>query len=97
MSAEPMKYNFIFSQLAHIYFLGEAERIIVDTKGHSDFGHISGNKLNIPDRALTELDRLRCTVYNIDHACQIVPNGSYKKNTLGEVKRNEAFNGLKLN
>lgn len=81
--------------------MGEPERIIVDSKGHSDYAQLENveNILDkIPSRGLTELDRLGWVVQNgIENCCQIVPQGSYKKNTLGEVKRNEAFNGLKLN
>lgn len=83
--------------------MGEAEHIICDKNFHSEYAHIDPNTNidiwggKIPARGLTELDRLRYTVSSIDKGCSIVPQGSYKKNTLGEVKRNEAFNGLKLN
>ena len=50
-----------------------------------------------PQKPVTELDRLSFVVHSIDKNCQIFPLGAYKKNTLGEVKKNEAFSGLKLN
>jgi len=75
--------------------LGEPERIVVDSKCFSEYAHLQG-EFKIPARGLTELDRLSAVVSCIDCQCSIVPQGAYKKNTLGEVKRNEAFNGLNL-
>lgn len=48
----------------------------------------------MPTKPVTELDRLSYVVNCIDQACTLYPLGAYKKNTLGEVKRNEAFCGL---
>jgi hypothetical protein len=77
------------------YFFGEHERLLVDTRGFSPFVHLVGN-YPTPCKPITELDRLSFVVHSIDNSCQIFPLGAYKKNTLGEVKRNEAFSGLKL-
>lgn len=77
------------------YFFGEHERLLVDTRGFSPFVHLVGNN-PAPCKPITELDRLSFVVHSIDNSCQIFPLGAYKKNTLGEVKRNEAFSGLKL-
>ena len=49
---------------------------------------------NIPERGLTELDRLAYVVTQIDSDCFIVPRGSVKKIPLNEVRKNEAFRGL---
>ena len=51
----------------------------------------------IPAKGLTEQDRLSYVVNTIERQCQIVPVGSFKKNTLKEVKVNEAFTGLNYN
>jgi radial spoke head protein 9 len=48
----------------------------------------------MPAIGLTELDRLSYVINAIENQCQIVPCGSYKKNTLGEVLPNDAFAGL---
>ena len=50
----------------------------------------------MPENGLTELDRLSYVIHSIERQCQIVPVGSYKKNTLGEVCVNDAFKGLKF-
>ena len=36
-------------------------------------------------------------VNSIERQCQVVPVGSFRKNTLGYVQRNEAFRGLRVN
>ena len=41
------------------------------------------------------MDRLSHVVHQIDSDCHIVPKGSVKKIPLNEVRRNEAFRGLK--
>jgi radial spoke head protein 9 len=45
---------------------------------------------------ITELDRLSYTVHQIDSSCTLVPIGSFKKNTLGEITKNEAFDGISI-
>ena len=45
---------------------------------------------------ITELDRLSFTVHQIDVACTLVPVGALKKNTLGEITKNEAFDGISI-
>jgi hypothetical protein len=45
---------------------------------------------------LTELDRLSYTVHEIDCQCTVVPVGSYKKTPLGEITRNDAWEGCMM-
>ena len=52
-------------------------------------------KVRIPARGITELDRLSHVVHQIDNDCHIVPKGAIKKIPLKELRRNEAFKGLK--
>lgn len=52
-------------------------------------------KVQIPARGLTELDRLSYIVHQVDNDCHLVPRGSIKKTPLNELRRNEAFRGLK--
>ena len=49
----------------------------------------------LPANGITELERLSYVAHMIDRQCQIVPVGSWRKNTLGYVQPNEAFRGLK--
>ena len=93
-------------ELAHIFnqiqtfFTGESERQIVSSTGSSDQVTLrpgSFKSEDIPAKGLTEQDRLSYVVNTIERQCQIVPVGSFKKNTLKEVKINEAFTGLKFN
>ena len=53
------------------------------------------SKVKIPNKGLTELDRLAYVVQQIDSDCQIVPRGAIKKTPLDEISKNEAFKGLK--
>jgi radial spoke head protein 9 len=53
------------------------------------------SKVKIPAKGLTELDRLAYVVQQIDSDCQIIPRGAVKKTPLEEVRKNEAFKGLK--
>lgn len=67
--------------------------------GFSVYGSLSMQGVDMkamPANGLSELDRLSFVVNSIEHQCQIVPTGSYKKNTLGEVMPNDAFSGLQL-
>jgi hypothetical protein len=68
---------------------------LVDGKGFSPYVQICPTA-TIPARGITELDRLAYVVRSIEFNCQIAPIGSFKKNTLGEISRNEAFNGLDM-
>ena len=47
----------------------------------------------IPQRGVTELDRLAFIVHEIDYTCFIVPKGAFKMTPIHEVRRNEAFVG----
>jgi radial spoke head protein 9 len=67
--------------------------------GFSPFGHMNIQGVDMramPANGLTELDRLQFVVHSIDNNCQIIPNGAFKKNTLGEVSPNDAFSGLEV-
>ena len=82
------------------FFTGESERKIVDSQGFSDQIMLRPGSFKpeeLPAGGITEQDRLSFVVNSIENYCQIVPVGSYKKNTLGEVSQNEAFRGLKYN
>lgn len=52
-------------------------------------------EITVPKRDLTELDRLTFVVYAIENDCQICPVGSFKMTSEHQVRRNEAFCGLK--
>ena len=41
------------------------------------------------------MDRQSHVVHQIDHDCHIVPKGALKKTPMKEIRRNEAFKGLK--
>ena len=97
--------NYIFAQLpapvkAHdadfnklqTYFTGEFDRIIIS--GGTE-GTVIDSDLILPPKHVTELDRLAWTVHQIEHDCQVVPQGAFKMTPLREVRRNEAFKGLK--
>ena len=80
-------------------FSGEFDKIIVSGKGTSDLTFIDAGLLSsvkLPPKGLTELDRLSYVVNQIDSDCQIVPRGAVKKTPLEEVRKNEAFKGLKI-
>ena len=79
-------------------FTGEAERQIVDSQGFSDQMRLrtdSFDQNSLPAGGITEQDRLSYVVACIEQQCQIVPVGSYRKNTLACVQINDAFRGLK--
>ena len=78
-------------------FTGEFENVIVQSNGVSEIVYTNKEMLaccNIPERGLTELDRLAYVVTQIDSDCFIVPRGSMKKIPLNEIRKNEAFRGL---
>jgi len=78
-------------------FTGEIERQIVDCEGFSDQVRLltgSFDPAKLPTNGITEQDRLSYVVNCIETQCQIVPVGSYRKNTVGCVQMNEAFKGL---
>lgn len=79
-------------------FTGEFEKTIVHSNGSSECLFIEADlfsKVQVPPRGLTELDRLSYVVHQIDHDCHVVPRGAVKKTPLKELRRNEAFKGLK--
>lgn len=88
----------IFFQI-QTFFTGESDRVVVDAQGHSDFCRLREGTYDVktlPACGLTEQDRLSTMIHCINNNCTIVPKGSYKKNTLGEVHINEAFRGLDI-
>jgi hypothetical protein len=67
--------------------------------GFSAFGHLNISGIDMkkmPANGLTELDRLCHAVHSIESACQIVPCGSYMKNTNQEIQKNDAFTGCSI-
>ena len=50
----------------------------------------------VPAKNLTELDRLACTVRNIEQMCGAVPKGSIKYTPLQKMSANEGFKGLSV-
>lgn len=80
-------------------FTGEFDKVVVSAHGVSEQAFIPKEVLAttpIPMRGLTELDRLSFVVQQIEHDCQIVPKGALKMTPLNELRKNEAFRGLKL-
>ena len=87
LGAPKMELAPILDQL-QVMFCGESERQIIDEQGHSDQVRLEPGSCEpgtIPAGGITELDRLSYTVACIENKCQIVPVGSYRKNTLGCV------------
>lgn len=79
-------------------FTGEFEKVIVKADGVSPFVHVDEflrEQIKIPTNGITELDRLSYVVHQVDDDCSIVPMGAVKKTPLNEVRKNEAFKGLK--
>ena len=80
-------------------FTGESERRIVDRDSSNDAVRLRDGSFDpesLPANGLTEQDRLSYVVSSIEHQCQVVPVGSFRKNNLGYVQKNEAFRGLKI-
>ena len=93
-----MQFASIFEQFQTM-FTGESERQLVDCNGFSDQVRLRENSVDVaslPPQGLTEQERLSYVVHAIERQCQIVPVGSYKKNTLGYVQKNDAFRGMRL-
>ena len=87
----------LFDQIQTI-FTGEFNKVIIKANGVSDFLNVDKEllaRVSIPARGITELDRLSHVVHQIDSDCQIVPRGAIKKTPLKEIRKNEAFRGLK--
>lgn len=79
-------------------FTGEFDKVIIQHNGSSQYVFADKEllaKVRIPERGITELDRLSHVVNQIDSDCHIVPKGSLKKTPLKETRINEAFRGLK--
>ena len=51
--------------------------------------------MKIPKRNLTEVDRLTAVVLAIENDCQLCPAGAFRMTPEHQLKRNEAFSGLK--
>ena len=88
----------VFDQIQAI-FTGEFDKIIVQPNGVSNYVFVDKeivSKAKIPGRGLSELDRLSYVVNQVDSDCQLVPRGALKMTPLRELRKNEAFRGLKL-
>lgn len=71
--------------------------IIVHKDGRSDLVRLDSNCMQYTEnRDITELDRLSYTVHQIEGRCQVVPIGSLKKTPLGEITRNDAWEGVMM-
>ena len=87
----------LFDQIQTV-FTGEFEKVIVKADGVSQFVYVDDflrAQIKIPANGITELDRLSYVVHQVDADCTIVPMGAVKKTPLNEVRKNEAFCGLK--
>ena len=76
------------------YFTGEFDRVIVKATGPGVVIDPAAG-LVMPPKNVTELDRLSYVIHQIENDCQAVPKGAMKFTPLREVRRNEAFRGLK--
>lgn len=75
---------------------GEFDRVVIQSDGHSDLlNREICLQYELPFRGVTELDRLSHLVFSVENDCQVVPAGSCKLTPIKELKRNEAFKGLK--
>ena len=45
----------------------------------------------MPEKGITELDRLSYVVNTIESTCHLVPAGAFKLTPIHEMRRNEAF------
>jgi radial spoke head protein 9 len=52
-------------------------------------------EIKIPPKDLTELDRLAYVVFAIENDCMLAPVGAFKMTPTHQVRRNEAFKGLR--
>ena len=86
-----MQFTSIFEQVQTM-FTGESECRIVSAQGFSDQVRLREDSFDADALAacngLTEQDRLSYVVNSIERQCQIVPIGSFRKNTLGCVQKN---------
>lgn len=76
------------------YFTGEYDRVIIKASGPGVVIDPAAG-LVMPPKNITELDRLAYVVRQIENDCQVVPKGAMKFTPLREVRRNEAFKGLR--
>jgi radial spoke head protein 9 len=53
-------------------------------------------EIKVPAKELTEIDRVRFVVCAIENDCQVAPSGAFKMTAHHQLRRNEAFQGLKL-
>ena len=82
-------------------FTGESECCVVNAQGFSEQVRLREDSFDAEAlsqaNGLSEQDRLSYVVNSIERQCQVVPIGSFRKNTLGCVQKNEAFRGLRFN
>jgi radial spoke head protein 9 len=77
-------------------FTGEFDRIVIEGNGRSELIELDSNHgLELPKRGVTELDRLSYLVNAVDQDCFLIPQGSFKMTPIKEIRKNEAFKGLK--
>lgn len=78
-----------------VIFSGEFDRVIIQANGKSEYVQADLKNFELPAKGVTELDRLAYVVHAIDQDCFVVPVTSFKMTPIKEVRRNEAFRGLK--
>ena len=76
---------------------GKGEEGAEDAKEKDELASESEEEgpLKVEPKNLTELDRLAYVVRAIENDTNVVPHNSFKLTPIHEVRRNEAFNGLK--
>ncbi len=57
---------------------------------------VNGDDFIVKSKSFTELDRLSIVVHQVDHDCQVVPQGAYKMIPTHELIQNPDFFGLKI-
>jgi len=60
------------------------------------FDEEDGEDRKLPERKLTEVERLAFAVDQIDSECCVVPRGAWVMTATGDIRRNGAFAGLSL-
>lgn len=85
----------VFDQISS-FFTGEFDKVIIEPNGKSDLVEFDNSQgLELPQKGITELDRLAYLVQAVDSDCFLIPIGSFKMTPIKEVRKNEGFRGLK--
>ena len=76
-------------------FSGEFDTILIPGQGAPTIIDAEAGII-VPPKNFTELDRLSCTVRNIDHMCGAIPKGALKYTPLQKMTGNEGFKGISV-